>query len=282
MTGTVQIPPYPSLDAGNLSFPDGRYEPVVRSLAGGASAQVTHDLQGAPLLERLVSEGRAGFGCLLAVPLTGYRKFNLSEGGNRIQTIEWDPGVVGEPPFLRPVLVGLDSFTVTLSGEDGVAGIWQGRTVHFPKGARLARARYLRSVASLQSLLDTRLNKDFESGSFVVKCNENDGFRFSVDVAEDIHRFLESHWRGSVVNHELYRSIGAHMVSMCLAMLRAEQGFDEENNEEKWARHTNLVMLSELLANKGLPHWSDDEFSADLVAMRLHPLLMPAGDEEED
>ena len=278
MTGAVQIPPYPSLDLGNLSFPDGRYEPTVHSLAGGASVQVTHNLRGAPLLERLVDEGLAGFGCLLAVPLTGYRKFSLSESANAVQTVEWDPGVVGEPPILRPVLVSLDSFTVTLSDGDGVADIWRGRTVEFPKGARLARARYLRSVASLQSLLDIRLADHLPAGSFEVKSNENDGFRFSVDVAPDVRDFLSS----SGARGDLYRSIGAHMVSMCFAMLWAECKADPEGCEEKWKQHSNLVMLSEFLAQRGLPHWSDGDFSADKVAMQLHPVLLPADDGEDD
>lgn len=282
MTGAVQIPPYPCLDIGNLSFPSGLYETSVRSLADGVSAQITHNLQGAPLLEQLISEGRASFGCLLSVPLTGYRKFSFSEGENNVQTIKWDLGMVGEPPILKPILVSLDSFTITLSKKDGVAEIWQGRTVEFPKGAQLARGRYMRSVASFQSLLAITLDADLPQGSFLVRDNENDGFRFSVYVAKDLNKFLENYRRGINTDHQLYRSIGVHMASMCFAMLQAEQGIDLESGEAKWEKHRNLLMLSDFLADRGLPHWSDEDFSADKIAMQLHPLILPIDDEEDD
>lgn len=278
MTSTVQLPPYPALDEGNLSFPDGRYKPVVRSLAGGSSVEVSHKLEGAPLLSRLVDERRARFACLLSAPLTGYRRFCLSAESDSDQTIEWEKGEVGEPPIIRPVLVAVEDIRHELSDKDGVAGVWQGQTVEFPKGGRLARADFLRPCASLRSLLYIRKNADRPKGSFKVASNENEGFHFSVDVAADLHAFLQN----PGAHNELYSSIAAHMVSMCFAILREEQGTDRNNGDEKWKHHSNLIMLANLLESKGLPHWSDDDFSPDAVAMQLHPLSLPEDDGDDD
>lgn len=273
MTNVVRSLPYPSLDDGNMSFPSSTYKVEVLSLKGGASVQITHHLENAGLIKKLLDNDKAKYGCLLSVPLTGYRSLSLSS--DPVQIVEWNLGIVGEPPIIRPIIVATETLEYELDEEDDVANIWIGKKVKIPKGARLAREKYLRSVSSLQSILDPKEDENLPDGCFVVESNEDGGFRFQVDVATDIFNFL-SH---SNADGALYRSIGVHMVSRCFAILKEEQGFD--NDYEKWTDHPNLRMLSGLLEEKNLPHWSEDDFKPEKVALQLHPLILPITIQEE-
>ena len=279
MTNVIHSLPYPSIEAGNISFPEGRYGVDVRSLPNGTSIQITHHLENAPFIENLIKRERAQYGCLLSVPITGHRKLSLCS--KPIHSIEWDIGIIGEPPIIRPIIVALDSFEHEFSIADGVAEILIGKKINIPKGARLARGPYLRSESSLQSLLDIRQNDELPDGCFTVSPIPDHGFRFEVQVASDVHEFLSLN-KGS----QLYQSIGAHMVSMCFVILQNDQGYGEDDNGitreyGKWEEHSNLRMLSGLLEEKGLLHWSDDDFKPDEVAMTLHPLELPRTMEEE-
>ena len=268
MTNVIHSLPYPSIDAGNISFPEGRYDVDVCSLANGTSIQITHYLENAPFIENLIKRGRAQYGCLLYMPITGYRKLNLCS--NSVHSIEWDISIIGEPPIIRPMIVALDSLEHEFSATDGVAKIWIGKKINIPKGARLARGHYLRQGSSLRSLLDIEENDKLPDGCFTVSSNLECGFRFTVEVASDVSEFLSSNQAP-----QLYQSIRAHMVSMCFVILQNEQGYDEDDNR-KWEEHSNLRMLSGLLEEKGLPHWSDNKnFQPDKVAMALHPLTLP-------
>lgn len=274
MTNVVHNLPYPAVDIGNLSFPRGTYDVNVRSLAGGTSVQVTHKLENAKFIENLLETGKAKYGCLLAVPVTGHRKLSLYD--EPIQNIKWDIGIVGEPPIIRPIIVVLDQFEHKFSRDDDVAEIWIGKTAIIPKGARLARGKYLRSNSSFESLLVPRLNNDIPNGSFFVSSNENQGYKFNVDVAPDLYDFLNR----SISNESLYRSIAVHMASMCFTILQNEQGIEDEDYE-KWREHSNLQMLTGLLEAHGLQHWTDEDFRPDKVALQLYPLILPTISEEE-
>ncbi len=274
MANVVHSLPYPALDDGNLSYPDGIYNVEAKSLKGGASVQISHQLEKAGFIDSLLNQGKAKYGCLLAVPVTGHRSLSLST--NSVQTVEWDLGVVGEPPIIRPIIIATETVKYKFTDTDDVAGIWVGKEIQIPKGARLARGKYLRSVSSFQSLLDIRENPDLEDGTFVVEANENDGFKFTINVASDVYNFI-NHSNSDLA---LYRSIGAHMVSRCFSILQEEQGLDDEY--EKWTDHSNLRMLSGLLEENNLPHWSEDEsFKPEQVALQLYPLILPRTDGDE-
>ena len=266
MTNIVHSLPYPSLEDCNLSFPNGHYDVEVKSLRGGTSVQVVHILNNASFIQDLLDMGYAKYGYLLAVPLTGYRRLSLSS--NSSQIVEWDIGVVGEPPILRPIIVTSQVLEHSFQEEDEVAKIWINKRITIPKGARLARGKYLRSVSSFQSLLDIRKNEKIQNGCFLVQPDENNGFRFSVDVAPDVFDFLS---RPS--DAALYRSIGVHMVSRCFSILREDQS--KQHGEEKWNDYSNLRMLSGILKERELPHWSEENFRPELVALQLHPLILP-------
>ena len=280
MTNVVHSFPFPVLDEGNLSFPSGYYDVSAQTITS-TSVKITHKLENAGLIERLLNNNEAKYGCLLAVPITGHRSLSLST--EAVQTVKWDIGIVGEPPIIRPIIVTTKQIECELTSDDDVADVLIGKKIQIPKGARLARGKYLRSISSLESLLDINKDEDLPDGCFVVEASENDGYRFRVNVAPDIFDFISI----PRPNDPLYRSIGAHMASRCFEILGTEQGYegeeapDNDNGEQKWAEHSNLVMLSDLLRERGLPHWSDDNFKPEEVALQLYPLILPKTTEDE-
>ncbi|MYA96676.1 MAG: hypothetical protein F4X91_09760 [Nitrospinae bacterium] len=275
--GIVRSLPYPIIEEGNLSYPNGEYQVETTPQQDGVSVLLNHTVKGAAFLERLVSERKAKYGCLVSVPLTGYRKLHLSDEAS--QRVEWDMGVVGEPPMLRPVVVSVTETSCMLGPEDEVAEAWQGREIAIPKGARLALQSYLRPTSSLHHLLHVVQEPNFRDGCFEVKPCEEEGFYFKVHAASDLFPFLQN--SGGHAKHR--GSVLTHVVCRCLEILARDYSEPDEDggDNSKWEAFPNLRSLASELEKNELPIWEEDGFSADKVATQLYPHNPPNSEDEE-
>lgn len=269
----VRSLPYPAIEDGNLSFPDGEYLVENTPQRDGASVVLSHAIEGAALLERLISEGKARYACVVSVPATGYRRLYLSDDAR--QRVEWDMSVAGEPPMLRPLVVAASETSCVPGPDDGVAEAWQRREIVIPKGARLALHPYLRPTASLQNLLRVVKDEALPDGSFEVKPCEDNGFYFKVHAASDLFPFL--HNAGGHPDHR--SSVLTHVASRCLEILAQEYGKDEDG--PKWEPFSNLRALEDEFKKLELPVWDEDDFAADRVATRWYPHRPPVPEDEE-
>ena len=268
--------PYPVLEDGNLSYPKGEYTVDTDLHEDGASVSIRHKIQSAPFLDRILSQGQAKYGCLVSVPLTGYRKLNLSSDAH--QRVQWDMAVVGEPPMLRPLIVSVTEILHSFEADDGVAEAWQGRKIKVPKGARLASRGYLRASSSLFELLEINQDQNLPDGSFEVKPCEDDGFYFKVSVASNLSLFL----RNSGGHEDHRRSILTHIVNRCFEILKQDySGQDDDGEAAEWEQFRNLKALSHELSRHDLPAWDEDGFPADKVATQLYP-HQPSPPESEE
>ena len=275
----VKSLPYPAIEDGNFSFPDGVYE-VVPKPSGSSATKVAlrHELKGASFVEKLIQNGEAQFACLVSVPKTGFRK--LCRADSDEQEISWDLDIAGETPILGPVIVYVGDGIVgrKLTKRDGVAEIWQNRKIDVPKGARLARGRYLRPASTMQQLLKVQCSENLEKGSFTVKPNSNDGFYFALEAAPDIFQFLQNP-QGELA---LRKSILVHAVSQCMNILKTDYDASREDDETgQWEQYRNLKSLSDLLADKNMGHWSDEDFDSVRVATELYPIEIPRAGKEK-
>ena len=273
MTSSFHSLPYPSLEEGNVSYPNGVYEGVAQSLGDADGVRITHNLESAGFIEKQIARGTAEFACLLSVPNTGHRE--LCRSRTKDQDVNWDMGVVGEPPIVRPVIVAVKEFEHTFTDSDDVAEIWVGKKVRIPKGARLARDTFLRSQApSMRSLLRVVKDENLPAGTFETRATHENGFMFVVRVAPDLQAFLAN----PGLNDLLRASIGAHMVTSCLALLR--QTFGTSGEGANYMEYSNLKMLAGMLENLNMPIWTDDDFKPDLAATALHPIVLPTSHSE--
>ncbi len=274
MNTEIRALPYPVLEPGNRSCPNGVYDARVSVLSDPNSARIIHHLSGFPFLQNILDEHYARYSCLVAIPITGYRKLHLTEYSE--QTVAWEKEFCGEPPMLRPMIITIKEIRHTFQAEDGVAKLWQGRELNIPRGARLALGEYWGETSTVERLIEAVVNENLPSGSFEVRACIEQGFYFQVQTAPDLYRFFQN--PGGHLKHQ--SSILTHISSQCLGVLAKRFG-SQSDDEEKWERYQNLNSLASLLRGKGLPLWEEEGFAPDMVATQIYPHLLPLEEEEE-
>ena len=254
--------PFPALESGNTSFPNGRYVVQFEPGKDGSSFTVRHRVEGAPLIDRLIADGLVKFVCTVSAPVSSYRASHASK--DPTQVVAWRSDELGEPPMFTPMIVVAERFERTLNrDQDGVHDLWHGSTVAFEPGMRIVLGDVALMHASMASLLLFELDEKLDEGRFKVEVAAEEGFRFRVHLAPDLHRFLKGHSRDPQYGH-----IVTHIVSACFARLKADPLDDEEGG---WESFRGLKALAEQLQAKGSQHWSEHDFSPELAATTLYP-----------
>ena len=255
--------PWPVLEAGNGSWPRGVYRMVCTDRNPGTSFLLTHEVRGAPLVNRWMDEGKLEFVCSVAAPRSMYRALRKSDSPR--QEVVWRQEDLGEFPMFTPLIVACEEILhVAESDKDGLSGIWDGRELAVPKGARIAIGVTFKFRSGLRGMLDFRLSEDLLPGQFEVSDSAEDGFKFKVDLARDLHEHLRIS-RGDLAG----RNIMTHIVNAALGVLQREWAEDKEG--EGWRSYRNLVALASMLEEKGLPCWDDQHFQPEKVATALFP-----------
>ena len=259
---------YPILESGNLSFPEGRYLLDIQPGEHRSSWEITHRIEGAPLISRLLEEHRAWYACIVSSPISSYRETHTSRSSQH--EVRWNVDDLGEAPLFTPaILCSEDSVMILSADRDGVHPIWDNQEVILQKGSRLALGSVIQIESSILHLLsfheDTRLGE----GQFGVDC-ENEPFRFRVNLHPALHRFLR--YPGSNLHHNLM----THIVTACLA--RLQRDYTDDDGDVGWRSKRNLVAFSEYLEQKGLGRWDDDDFSPEKVATALYPIRLSEDD----
>ena len=255
---------FPALESGNTSFPEGRY--VVRFEPGfdGSSFTVSHRIEGAALINNVISEGLAEFVCTVASPVSSYRVSHVSK--TNTQVIRWTTSDLGEPPMFTPMVVVAEPFERTLARDrDGVHELWDGRTIAFERGMRLAVSDVVILRSSVLNMLLFERDPELSPGEFRVEAEEREGFRFRVHLAPDLHGFLKYDSEDPSRAH-----IVTHIVSACFSVLKYDYA-DDEDEDGGWRSYRGLQAMAEMLKAHDLPHWAEEDFSPELAATRLHP-----------
>ena len=269
----VRIFPYPILEEGNLSFPEGKYEVVMEP--DGDSLRVKHVVEGAPFIERLVSEKKAICACTVSVPKASYRR--IYKGAGFHQIVKLDQEWLAEPPILRPIVVCCEPVEHKLSKADGVNDVWIGQRVSLGKGAKIALGSAFRPTSSMQALLSVEKDDELESGQIAVEICSEDGFYFRTKVAADLYNFIQKPGSETFALHR--QSMLIHAVSCCFALLAKDYGNDGEG-EDGWRSHTNLKALAADMESKGLDMWNTEEFIPERVATEMWPHPVPERSDE--
>lgn len=264
--------PWPVLEAGNGAFVDGVYTVDVAHVERGRSFELSHRIEGAPLIRRWADEGRLRFVCAVAAPVSAYRQLHSASSPSHL--IEWDPDDLGGHPVFTPMIVAESEMSCTIDAHrDGVNSLWDGQVVDLPKGARLAVGPTFALQSGLLGLLDFRLDESMEGGQFRVQASTEGGFRFNVYLASDLHGFLQTRRQEAVG-----WNIMTHIVSTALAQL--DRHFSDDDGEEGWESYANLVSLAEELDRRGLPAWGTEGFEPEVVATALYPHKVGADRED--
>ena len=256
---------HPILESGNLSFPQGRYTLDFKAGSDRSSCTLTHRVEHAPLIKKLVEAGQAQYACVVSAPASSYRKTHVS--ANAQQRVTWCADDLGEPPLFTPMILCMETLQLTLNSDaDGLHRIWDSQEVTLERGARLALGSVIQFEAAIVHLLSMQEDKTLKSGQFAVD-SQTEPFRFIVRLAVDLHRFLRH-------DHSAQRSnIMTHVVTACLAHLQRQ--YSDDDNDSGWKTHRNLVSFADHLESNQLGHWSDDDFQPEKVATMLYGLVVP-------
>lgn len=258
---------WPVLESGNGSFENGVYSVICDNKERGKSFSLEHEVERVPLIEKWISEDRLIFVCAVASPRSMYRVLHKAHSSK--QSIEWKLEDLGDFPMFTPMMVARHEIKhVADSKADGLSRIWDGKELTLPRGARVAVGPTFRFQSGINELLDFNLCPDLEDGRFRIEPSSEDGFKFKVYLATDLYNYLRYRRKEPAgVN------VMVHIVSAALACLRHDYRLD--NGEEGWQSFPNLVGLANMLEEKKLPHWTDDDFKPEVVATGLYPHKLP-------
>ena len=261
--------PWPVLEPGNDSFPNGIYTVTCDVRHAGKSFQLRHEVQGAALIEDWGQQGMLDFVCTVASPRSMYR--TLHKSCTPEQLIDWQQQDLGEYPMFTPMIVANQPIEhVAAASADSLNQIWDGRELILPKGARIAVGPTFKFKSGITGILDFSLDESLANGQFRVQPSTVDGFKFKVHLASDLYQFLR-HRR----NEPSGRNVMVHVISAALGVLQRKYSGDDEAEGEGWRSYRNLLGLSDLLERYGLPHWSDEDFQPELIATGLYPHVVP-------
>ena len=258
---------WPVLEAGNDSFPSGIYTVTCTDQEVGKSITLRHQVQGAPLIEQWLAQGRLAFVCSVAAPRSMYR--TLHQSANSEQAVAWHQDDLGEYPMFTPMLVaGVDIQHTASVARDGLNRIWEGRKLDLPQGARIAVGSTFKFKSGIEGLLQFNLDANLDPGQFEAQPSTDDGFKFQVSLASNLYHHLK-HRRAEPAG----ANIMVHVVSAAFSIL--QRSYSEDNADEGWQSFRNLVGLADFLQQRGLPRWDDADFRPEKVATTLYPHQLP-------
>lgn len=255
---------FPTLESGNVSFPEGRYVVNLIGREDCCSFTINHRVEGAPLVDQLLAERKAIYVCVVSSPLSSYRQTHQSMSASHV--VGWDNNDLGESPLLTPMVVCRQAFRMTLDTDrHGVHPIWSNRVVEFDKGNRLAVSHVIQLQASIFHLLSFRADNEIPEGAFRVEPEFENGFRFRVSLSPQLHSRLRFPSQDSMRDHVM-----THIVSASFSLLRHEFGA-AESPLGNWENHRSLRGLADFLRSQGLPVWDEDGFSPEMAATSIYP-----------
>ena len=260
---------WPVLEAGNDSFPRGIYTVICTDQDVGKSITLRHKVQGAPLIEQWIEQGKLTFVCSVAAPRSMYRTLHQSKTPE--QAVAWQQDDLGEFPMFTPMIVaGVDIKHTAGVEQDGLNRIWDGRQLDLPMGARIAVGSTFKFKSGIDALLKFNLDEELTPGQFEVQPSTEDDFKFKVKLSSDLYHHLK-HRRKDLAG----ANIMPHVVSAAFSILQNDWSNDDPDEGEGWQSFRNLIGLADFLLSQGHPHWGADDFRPEKVTTALYPHKLP-------
>jgi len=277
----VRAFPHPVLEEGNLSFERGLYDVQLKDIAvsrdnGAKRVRVVHRVENARLIEKMLDRGKFAYGCAIASPLTGYRRFFRSD--NPEHEVAWNgDSVLGNVSFSPAIFCQEAVYNCVLSESDDVCDLWIGKSVNFEIGTKVAISVPYTLSSSVQHMLRFCPSESVAPGQIQAKICADADFRFDVEVSKDVYRVICAPREGEGL---LRRAVVINAMSACLALLAKDYG--DTNADSPWREIPNLVSLSDDIESRGLPAWDQQDFSPEKTATALYPYAFQGDSDVQD
>ena len=267
----VRVQNYPTLEEGNTAFPAAEYSIQHSQSAKQTGMILEHHLTGAQLILDMLKSGKAQYACAISSPKVGYRE--LLRSPDRKQELQWDIKQYGDPPCFTPMVVVVESTQKTLSAkEHDVHELWDGATVTFPLGARLAvHSPFRLAEPNLSGMVEFIPDDTMEEGMLEVKAYEDStDFIFQVSCHPDFHQRFQR----AVGDPHVPENVSPLVAAACFSILQKEYADEEQGSES----YFNLRQLAEFLDSMNCEHWSAEGFDPLKTATAIYSYRwMPEG-----
>ena len=263
--------PFPIMSDESLDFLNsgGEYTTELSLYEDENKVVIGHELKGENIVSHLLKGSKAKFACIVVLPSTMYRRIHPSESSstNCNQNIDLSESGCYQKMnqdllMFRPVVLTKEKIEKKVDGNDGLLSeFWEGQSISIPKGSIIAYGPWKRIGGRLGSLLHVKYDPDLGEGEMRVEDALTNNFQFFVHVGgEKLYHNL----RSSSKKHS--RSVLTHALSVGFEILK-----EKYKHEDSWQNHLNLRFVKEMLEDKELMHWSDDDFKSELAATKLFP-----------
>ena len=261
--------PFPVLSPDSMDYAAGEYEAGIARTDNGGVVVVRHHLHGENLIARLLQEGKAAFACIVSLPTTMYRRVFVSDTAATTdrQQINYSEAGHGlrefavESPMFRPIVLVKETIEKTVSDGDGLDSLWSDAAVSIPEGGIIAYGDWQRFRGAMGGLLVVNRDNALPKGEMRIRPDHDGGFRFQVFVDEHLFKNLDTPPDGHGGHR---RSVLTHALSDGFRLL-------QKDFSDNWKDYTNLRLVADKLAQSGIAHWGDEEFSPAEAATRLYP-----------
>lgn len=276
-----KLPSYawPVLHKGSTNFPSAEYI-IEFSREGESSITIKHEITNSEFINALLKTDKAKYACVISSPSSFYREVFISTDNCPTQILNLTPENYAEPPFFNPVVI-LTEPLKNLSVDDyltDMSPLWSGVNLNIPKGAKLAIGPIFKLSGSLVKMLIFRAEPEMKNGQFEVKERTSDGFRFEVNLSQDLFDYIkyskESKGRKNILTH---------VITAALSLLQRKYGGSKEGEEiDPWKLHPNLNVLYKHLELKNCLTWEQEDFSPEKVATALYQIEIEQKTEEAE
>ncbi|MCY4541792.1 MAG: hypothetical protein OXB95_05275 [Rhodobacteraceae bacterium] len=276
---------YPILVRGGLDYGDGHQ---YRTKQGPQDRQnrdivnVLHQIKGDNLVAQLVNQGKADFVCTVVAPSCAYRRVEraletpaiTSDGLQTQQQIKVVTDLYAHPVNFQPSVVTntcIEPFVA--QSFHGVDRIWIGERVKLPVAALIAVEPFWSPKTIQQSILRVTKAVDgsLRRGSFEVTGVPEEGFYFRVEVEGSLFEALR---KPASVSHR--DSIYSMALAQGLHQLHLN---DAHIGSEDWKEHQNLKLLYQMLKDRDVATWDEDDFRANQAVAAFHPHVVATIDD---
>lgn len=179
----IKAEPEDYLDASyKATFSKNNQEPY--------SITLHHGLTPGNLVQELLGQGKAVYGCEVISPRTFYRELEImSEKTGSVQKLQLHGHDIhlGET-ILRPIVVSTHHEVIEVCKEHGLHKIFNGRSFELLKGTVLADGGYFDVIAAESRLFSLEERADLPAGTYALQPFSEPSFHFRISLATDLHK----------------------------------------------------------------------------------------------
>lgn len=152
--------------------------------------RLTHRLPPGNLVNELIEEGAASYGCEVISPKTFYRELYINpkkEGAVQELHLDRKEVYLGET-ILRPIIISNQKATIEVRKGQGLLDFFNGYSFEVEEGTILADGGYFDVIATESKLFSLHENNKLASGSYSIEISYSSSFHLEINLASDLYK----------------------------------------------------------------------------------------------